>query len=357
MRPTTKTATSVGVRIRNISKSFGKTEVLKSVDLNIQPGEFFTIIGPSGCGKTTLLRIISGFYQPTAGSVLFNEKDVTYLPPWDRNIGFVFQNYALWPNMTVFNNVAYGLKIRKKPMDVIRDRVKWALEVVDLSGVERQHPDQLSGGMQQRVAIARAIVIDPSLLLLDEPLSNLDAKLRVSLRKHIREIQTDLAITAVYVTHDQEEALEISDRIAILNEGELQQFGRPEDVYENPSNHFVAGFLGEANIIEGSVTASGYFEAGSVKLDVSGNRPDINTRATLIVRPENIQIVNGGNGHVEATLVKRYYLGALKRFVAQLDDGTTLYLGTFNDHAVGEKVWLEFGKMRLICEEEVHVSA
>lgn len=357
MRPTTKTATSVGVRIRNISKSFGKTEVLKSVDLNIQPGEFFTIIGPSGCGKTTLLRIISGFYQPTAGSVLFNEKDVTYLPPWDRNIGFVFQNYALWPNMTVFNNVAYGLKIRKKPMDVIRDRVKWALEVVDLSGVEKQHPDQLSGGMQQRVAIARAIVIDPSLLLLDEPLSNLDAKLRVSLRKHIREIQTDLAITAVYVTHDQEEALEISDRIAILNEGELQQFGRPEDVYENPSNHFVAGFLGEANIIEGSVTASGYFEAGSVKLDVSGNRPDINTRATLIVRPENIQIVNGGNGHVEATLVKRYYLGALKRFVAQLDDGTTLYLGTFNDHAVGEKVWLEFGKMRLICEEEVHVSA
>jgi iron(III) transport system ATP-binding protein len=357
LRPTTKTATSVGVRIRNISKSFGKTEVLKSVDLNIQPGEFFTIIGPSGCGKTTLLRIISGFYQPTAGSVLFNEKDVTYLPPWDRNIGFVFQNYALWPNMTVFNNVAYGLKIRKKPMDVIRDRVKWALEVVDLSGVERQHPDQLSGGMQQRVAIARAIVIDPSLLLLDEPLSNLDAKLRVSLRKHIREIQTDLAITAVYVTHDQEEALEISDRIAILNEGELQQFGRPEDVYENPSNHFVAGFLGEANIIEGSVTASGYFEAGSVKLDVSGNRPDINTRATLIVRPENIQIVNGGNGHVEATLVKRYYLGALKRFVAQLDDGTTLYLGTFNDHAVGEKVWLEFGKMRLICEEEVHVSA
>ena len=357
MRPTTKAATSVGVRIKNISKSFGQTEVLKSINLDILPGEFFTIIGPSGCGKTTLLRIISGFHQPSGGKVFFNDQDVTYLPPWERNIGFVFQNYALWPNMTIFDNVAYGLKIRKKPKDVIREKVKWALDVVDLPGVEKQHPGQLSGGMQQRVAIARAIVIDPALLLLDEPLSNLDAKLRVSLRKHIREIQTELGITAIYVTHDQEEALEISDRIAILNGGMLQQAGRPEELYENPSNLFVAGFLGEANFIEGVLTTSGHFQANSLKLSVPGNRPAVDTQATLVIRPENIQVVSSGDGHVEATLIKRYYLGALKRFVAQLADGTTLYFETFQDHTVGDKVWLELGKTRLICEEEIHASA
>ena len=358
MRPITNKATaSVGVNIKNISKSFGKTEVLESISLDIHPGEFFTIIGPSGCGKTTLLRIISGFHQPTGGNVFFNDKNVTYLPPWDRNIGFVFQNYALWPNMTIFDNVAYGLKIRKKPKDFIQEKVKWALEVVDLPGVEKQYPGQLSGGMQQRVAIARAIVIDPALLLLDEPLSNLDAKLRVSLRKHIRDIQTELGITAIYVTHDQEEALEISDRIAILNGGILQQAGRPEELYENPSNLFVASFLGEANFIEGILTTSGSFEVDSVNLSIPGNRPALNTQATLIIRPENIHVVSSDEGQVEATLIKRYYLGALKRFVAQLVDGTTLYLETFQDHAMGEKVWLRFGKTRLICEEEIHASA
>lgn len=349
-RSSTKRRT-FGVSVKGLSKSFGSNRVLAEIDLTIHPGEFFTIIGPSGCGKTTLLRIISGFHQPDQGRICFDERDITYEPPWKRNIGFVFQNYALWPNMNVFDNVAYGLKIRKRPADEIRERVKWALNVVDLPGVERHRPDQLSGGMQQRVAIARAIVINPGLLLLDEPLSNLDAKLRISLRKQIREIQRELQITAIYVTHDQEEALEISDRIAILNKGYLQQVGEPEEVYENPSNRFVANFVGEANFVEGTLTPTGHFETQSIKVKATDAQP-ASKPMTMVVRPENIDFTTSDEYHAQGTLIQRDYLGRLKRFLVELPDQTTLYVESLRtEYSIGDTVRLRFNNVRLIPQE------
>lgn len=349
MRPKTENR-AAGVGIEQVSKVFGKTRVLNSVNLQIEPEEFFTIIGPSGCGKTTLLRIISGFYEPDGGKVYFNNQDVTHLPPWERNIGFVFQNYALWPNMTIFDNVAYGLRIRKKPMDYIKKKVKWALDIVDLHGVEDKNPSQLSGGMQQRVAIARAIVIDPDLLLLDEPLSNLDAKLRISLRKHIREIQRSLGITAVYVTHDQEEALEISDRIAIMNKGDLQQVGTPKEVYERPANYFVANFVGEANFLTGEVTDGVFVMPGAnvkVPLSVVQNNGSIAPgKATMMVRPENIRAANDADYHAAGRIIKRYYVGNLKKYVVELADKTTLSWEMFEDpYKEGDQVKLKFAAM------------
>jgi len=348
--PTTEKR-AAGVGIEQVSKVFGKARVLDSVSLQIKPQEFFTIIGPSGCGKTTLLRIVSGFYGPDSGRVLFDTQDVTALPPWERNIGFVFQNYALWPNMNIFENVAYGLRIRKKPMDYIREKVKWALGIVDLHGVEEKLPNQLSGGMQQRVAIARAIVIDPQLLLLDEPLSNLDAKLRISLRKHIRDIQSSLGITAIYVTHDQEEALEISDRIAIMNKGVLQQVGTPKEVYESPSNHFVASFVGDANFLTGEITANREFvvPAAQVKVPLSivqGNGSLKQGRATMMVRPEMIKSAAEGEEHARGRIVKRYYVGNLKKYVVELADKTTLSWEMFEDpYQEGDQVRLRFTAM------------
>ena len=227
---------TVAVRIEGIVKEFGRLRALDGVDLEIGKGEFFTLLGPSGCGKTTLLRCIAGFERPTGGRILFNGEDMTSVPPWEKSLGFVFQNYALWPHKSVFKNVAYGLELRKLGVEAIRDKVAWALELVGLPGIGDKLPEQLSGGQQQRVAIARALVVDPQVLLLDEPLSNLDTKLRVSLRAQIREIQRSLGITAVYVTHDQEEALEISDRIAVMNRGSVLQVGGPEDIYERPAD-------------------------------------------------------------------------------------------------------------------------
>jgi len=350
LRPTTENR-AAGVGIEQVSKVFGKTRVLNSVNLQIEPEEFFTIIGPSGCGKTTLLRIISGFYEPDGGKVYFNKQDVTSLPPWERNIGFVFQNYALWPNMSIFENVAYGLRIRKKPLDYIKQKVKWALDIVDLPGVEDKNPSQLSGGMQQRVAIARAIVIDPDLLLLDEPLSNLDAKLRISLRKHIREIQRNLGITAVYVTHDQEEALEISDRIAIMNKGDLQQVGTPKEVYEQPANHFVANFMGEANFLTGEVTGDGMFVVPSAQVKVplsvlQANGTVTPGKATMMVRPEMIRAAEEGEHHASGRIVRRYYVGNLKKYVIELADKTTLSWEMFEDpYQEGDQVSLKFAAM------------
>lgn len=363
MQPTSNDHAS-GVGIEQVSKFFGKTKVLNSIDLQIHPKEFFTIIGPSGCGKTTLLRIISGFYQPDEGNIRFDQRTVTNLPPWDRNIGFVFQNYALWPNMTVFDNVAYGLRIRKKSNDYIKEKIKWALDIVDLPGVENRYPNQLSGGMQQRVAIARAIVIDPDLLLLDEPLSNLDAKLRISLRKHIREIQRELGITAVYVTHDQEEALEISDRIAIMNKGDLQQVGTPKEVYERPENYFVSNFVGEANFLRGNVSPDGWFEMPKAKIRISLGefnlqKDVIRGSALMMIRPEMISIVDANEStHATGKVIRRYYGGNLKKYVVELQDHTRLTLEMFEDlDCEGDLVGLRFNGLCPIPEEGINETS
>lgn len=247
---------AASVKIENVNLSYGTTHVLKDVNLDIQPGEFFAFLGPSGCGKTTLLRLIAGFNIAQTGRVLVGGTDIGNLPPWKRDVGMVFQSYALWPHMSVRQNVAFGLEERKVPRARIAPRVAHALEIVGLGHLGERYPAQLSGGQQQRVALARTIVIEPNVLLLDEPLSNLDAKMRVDVRRELRELQQRLGITTIFVTHDQEEANTICDRIAVMSDGVIQQVGTPMELYERPANLFVAGFLGTANILRGKITGT-----------------------------------------------------------------------------------------------------
>ena len=249
----------VEVVLKGVTKTFGEVVAAGDVNLEIQDGEFFTLLGPSGCGKTTTLRIIAGLEHSDEGRVYFDGRDVTDLPPYRRNTGMVFQNYALWPHMKVFDNVAYGLRIRKVPKDEIEARVGEALELVKLGGLGGRFPSQLSGGQQQRVALARVLVINPDVLLLDEPLSNLDAKLRVEMREEIKELQKKLGITTIYVTHDQEEAMVISDRMAIQDQGVIRQVGNPMEIYNRPKDLFIATFIGRGTLLEGVVEASGEF--------------------------------------------------------------------------------------------------
>ena len=240
------------IDIQNVTKRFGAMAAVSDVNLSIEEGELFTLLGPSGCGKTTLLRLIAGFYAPDNGQIRFDGRRVNDVPPSERGIGMVFQNFALWPHMTVHENVAYGLKLRKVPGNEIADRVGVVFEKVKLSGFGDRYPGQLSGGQQQRVALARALVLNPKILLLDEPLSNLDAKVRVQVRQEIRKLQKELGITTMYVTHDQEEALTLSDRIAVFNQGKVFQVGPPKELYERPDNRFVADFIGINNLIDGT---------------------------------------------------------------------------------------------------------
>jgi spermidine/putrescine ABC transporter ATP-binding subunit len=241
------------VRLEKVGKRYGDQWVVRNVDLDIQRGEFFTLLGPSGCGKTTILRMIAGFAQPDVGLVSIDGQTVNQIPPWRRDVGLVFQSYALWPHLTVFDNVAFGLRERKVRRDEIDRRVRAALDQVELQGTEARRPSQLSGGQQQRVALARTLVIQPRVLLLDEPLSNLDAKLRVEMRLELQKLQRDLGLTTIYVTHDQEEALALSTRIAVINHGEIVQQGEPRAIYEQPTNDFVAGFIGQANLLPATI--------------------------------------------------------------------------------------------------------
>ncbi len=245
------------VTLNRLTKQFDDTPVVKGISLTVADGEFFSLLGPSGCGKTTILRMIAGFTFPTSGTVRFDDEDVTHVPANRRNTGMVFQNYALFPHMTVFENVAFGLRTRKVAGPEMADRVAHALDLVGLTGLEQRPVPRLSGGQQQRVALARAVVIEPDLLLLDEPLSNLDAKLREETRDQIRALQTTLGITAIYVTHDQEEALAVSDRIAVMEAGECRQLDRPDVIYRRPANRFVASFMGNMNLWEGVLATEG----------------------------------------------------------------------------------------------------
>ena len=244
------------VRLNNLHKAFGDIVAVRDLDLEIRQGEFFSLLGPSGCGKTTTLRMIAGFEFPTNGQIYFGDRDVTFLKPSLRRTGMVFQNFALFPHMTVFENVAFGLRARKTAKTETKDRVARALKLVDLENMEPRPVTQLSGGQQQRVALARAVVIEPDILLLDEPLSNLDAKLREETREEIKTLQRRLKITTIYVTHDQDEALSLSDRIAVMNRGVCQQVGSPEEIYKRPVNRFVARFVGNSNTLEGKVVAT-----------------------------------------------------------------------------------------------------
>jgi iron(III) transport system ATP-binding protein len=243
----------VSVECRNICLSYGSTDVLKDINLKVEPGEFFALLGPSGSGKSTLLRMIAGFNHPRQGQLLIDGKDFAQVPPWDRNIGMVFQSYALWPHMTVWDNIAFGLVERRLPRAQIKQRVEAALDLVGLSAMAGRRPNQLSGGQQQRVALARTIVIEPQVLLLDEPLSNLDKNLRIQMRQELLSLQRRLGITTIFVTHDQEEAMTTADRMAILNHGTVQQIGTPTALFDFPDNHFVANFVGSMNILHAKI--------------------------------------------------------------------------------------------------------
>jgi iron(III) transport system ATP-binding protein len=280
------------IRLEGISKSFSGVKALEAIDLKIEPGELFTLLGPSGCGKTTLLRTIAGFYTQDTGHVYLGEECIDAVPPYRRDTGMVFQNYAVFPHLTVFENVAFGLRNRRVRREEVRRRVGRALAMARLSGLEKRTPDQLSGGQQQRVGLARAMVIEPRVLLMDEPLSNLDAKLRIEMRGEIRDLQKQLGTTAVYVTHDQEEALVISDRIAVMRSGRIQQIGRPWEIYKNPGNTFVASFVGAMNFVEADAVGSAVAALGVH----AGGREKV----TLAFRPEELSLAAGGSARPES---------------------------------------------------------
>ncbi|CAM5198084.1 ABC transporter ATP-binding protein [Bosea thiooxidans] len=317
----TLTASAVSVDIEGINLSYGDNHVLKDVNLAIRPGEFFAFLGPSGCGKTTLLRLIAGFNQADTGRVLIGGSDISALPPWKRDVGMVFQSYALWPHMTVAANVAFGLEERGVPKAEIARRVTAALNLVGLSHLGGRRPSQLSGGQQQRVAVARTVAVEPKVLLLDEPLSNLDAKMRVQVRRELRDLQQRLGLTTIFVTHDQEEANTICDRIAVMNDGIVQQVGTPMELYERPANLFVANFLGTANILDGSVVADGdgrwFAVEGGARVPVPADAV-VPPGTKLVFRPQHASLTRAGAvaeaGQLQGAISHREFLGASMRY-------------------------------------------
>ncbi len=312
------------VRLENIAKRYGEQWVVRGVNLNIRAGDFFTFLGPSGCGKTTLLRMIAGFAIPDEGAIYLDDQEVSRMPPWQRDLGMVFQNYALWPHLTVFENIAFGLRERKIPRAEINQRVHQALEMVDLKGRESRRPSQLSGGQQQRVALARTLVIQPRVLLLDEPLSNLDAKLRVEMRLELLKLQRDLGLTTIYVTHDQEEALAMSSQIAVINRGEVIQVAPPRTIYEQPADNFVAAFVGQANLIPGKVRARmdamltievGAGNNNIVQVVDAGKNFQPGDSVQLCLRPEALELSLAGAdrptmNQIDGKIVAAAYQGA-----------------------------------------------
>jgi len=315
----------LGLEVRDIHAHYAGNHVLNGVSLNVEDGKFVTLLGPSGCGKTTLLRVISGFHQSATGEVYIKGNRVDRDPPYKRDVGFVFQNYALFPHMTVMDNVAYGLKLRKLDRLEINTRVKDALELVRLSGYEGRLPRQLSGGEQQRIAMARALVIRPRILLLDEPLSNLDLKLRQHLRLEIKSIQTKTGLTTLYVTHDQTEALVMSDEVAVLRNGVIQQRGSPTHIYEHPANRFVADFVGEGNTLEGEFRRQGqalhFVTDDELDVQVSEDRSvGAGAKSVLYVRPEKI-LIDSSPGKVNSfrgTIKEVVYEGPTARYLITL---------------------------------------
>ncbi len=357
------------VEITGVSLAYGTTQVLRDISLNIEPGEFFALLGPSGSGKSTLLRLVAGFSQTQSGTIAIDGEDISRVPPWHRNIGMVFQNYALWPHMTVNENVAFGLVERKFARDVISRKVAAALDLVGLAGYGERRPNQLSGGQQQRVALARTIAIEPRVLLLDEPLSNLDAKLRVHMRTEILALQRKLGITTIFVTHDQEEALSISDRIAVLDGGVIQQTGTPMDLYDHPANRFIANFVGTINLLKGNVEIKGAgitfasVTLGRIALPrTSGVAAGVAAGAgEIAIRPHALKLLDPadspdpGHAWVDGTVAEREFLGEFVRYA--IDIGETKLIADqphFGGHPVrapGSRVKVGFdpAQIRLLA--------
>ncbi len=356
------------IEIESVTKRFGDFTAVGDVSLTVRAGEFLTLLGPSGCGKTTLLRMLSGFETPDAGAIRIAGADVTHLPPYRRNVNQVFQSYALFPHLSVRDNIAFGLRMQKTPRDEARRRVAEVVDLVALGGFEDRMPHQLSGGQRQRVALARAIVPNPSVLLLDEPLSALDAKLRKQMQVELKRLQKRLGMTFVFVTHDQEEALTMSDRVVVLDRGRIVQSGTPIEIYHRPGNAFVADFIGEANLLRVDLLAR---EAGAGLVRTEGGLelrvpltawPGDARRALLLVRPEKLCVskrpIEGAENLFEATITEEIFQGAFDHLLLRTDAGATLSAVVPNESAImealheGDRVWcgLHFDDMVLVPE-------
>jgi putative spermidine/putrescine transport system ATP-binding protein len=349
------------LELEGLRKSFGAQTVVQSFELSAQKGEFISFLGPSGCGKTTTLRMVAGFETPTSGAIRIADKDITRLRPNQRNIGMVFQSYALFPNMTVAGNVGFGLKVARRPQSEIAPRVAEMLKLIKLPTLGERYPYQLSGGQQQRVALARALAIKPQVLLLDEPLSALDAKIRVSLREEIRAVQRDLGITTIYVTHDQEEALSMSDRIVVMSEGRIEQVGTPFEIYNFPRTRFVASFVGTLNLMRGRVIDP---QSGRLEIDgqeVVAARGAANAQPgemrSVALRPEavSLQDVGAERNRMRGTIEEVSFLGAVVRIRVRFKD-SAISLDTFNNPSVappqrGDPATVSFAREDLLVLE------
>ena len=334
---------SHSVIINNVVKEYGNFKAVDGISLNIENGEFFTLLGPSGCGKTTLLRMIAGFNTIEDGTISFDDTVINTIPAHKRDIGMVFQNYAIFPHLNVYDNVAYGLRARKVPKDQLDQKVMQSLDLVQIKHLKDRKPNELSGGQQQRVALARAFVIEPAVLLMDEPLSNLDAKLRVQMRTVIKKLQRQLGITTIYVTHDQEEALAISDRLAVINNGKIMQVGKPKDIYANPANEFVAGFIGVSNFIDctvqdNKIALDNYSITLPQKVTYTG-------KAKLSARPEQMAITEQTEG-LTGTIVLSTFLGDFVQHEVQLASGQIIDVNEYTKEGAqtretGDKVTVQ----------------
>lgn len=335
--------------LHELYKSFGDVKAVNNISVTIKKGELVSFIGPSGCGKTTLLRTIGGFHQQDTGEIILDGEKIDHLPPERRLTGMVFQNYALFPHMTVYKNVEYGLGIQKVPHEERRRRVTKALAQVQLSGYEERKPSELSGGQQQRVAIARCLVLEPKVLLLDEPLSNLDANLRMLMREEIRRLKEELDLTIIFVTHDQEEALSISDRVIVLHDGMIQQLDTPENVYKHPANEFVAKFVGHANLLEGTVENKQnktYFKTKDITFEIDNKASKEDEKVTAMIRPEQIYI--NDKSPIKGEVIGDIYNGNYIRYTVKIDETTIIVdafnVGHTNHFKRGDQIGLEFPK-------------
>ncbi len=369
----------VSVTLDNVTKRFGAVAAVDGVSLRVEKGELFFLLGPSGCGKTTLLRLIAGFYLPDGGRILFDDRDVSGVPPHRRNTGMVFQNYALWPHMSVYKNVEYGLTVRDLQAGERDGRVRRALEMVQMEAYAERSPNQLSGGQQQRVALARALVIEPDAVLLDEPLSNLDAKLRLEMREQIRRLHCGLGVTMIYVTHDQKEALSMADRMAVLDAGRVAQVGEPRALYTRPASRFVAGFIGETNFIEGqviNVDRGSWIGDRENESRTTSHEPRVEVetavgkivstscadglragdRVTCSIRPEALSVASdaspAGDNVLSGRVEDVMYLGEIEQYFLKLDDGSSVKVVEPSPDApkarVGERARVSFSPAKVI---------
>ena len=330
------------ISFENVNKFYEDTHVLKNINFEIEKGKFYTLLGPSGCGKTTILRIIAGFTDVSNGKVTLNGEDVTKLPPNKRKVNTVFQDYALFPHMNVFENIAFGLRLKKTPENIIKEKVADALKMVQLSGYENREISQMSGGQQQRVAIARALVNEPEVLVLDEPLSALDLKLRTDMQYELRELQQRLGITFIFVTHDQEEALAMSDEIFVMSKGEIVQSGTPVDIYDEPINRFVADFIGESNIVDGVMKEDYLVEFVGKEFECAdaGMRP--NEKVEIVIRPEDLSLTSIDKGKLTVEVDTQLFRGVHYEIICYDENGNEWMIHSTRKAEVGSKVGLYF---------------